>query len=56
MHLKRLLVTVSSAAVAAVLVASPAGAQAPAKPNRYMMPYQWTLTGPSSNAIGLKPG
>jgi len=26
------------------------------KPSRYMMPYQWTLTGPIENAIGLKPG
>src|SRR6186713_2696792 len=33
MDLKRLLTTASSAAVAAVLAASPAGAQAPAKPN-----------------------
>src|ERR1700722_13204639 len=30
--------------------------QAPAKPMRYMIPYQWTLTGPISMAIGLKPG
>src|SRR5579859_7782032 len=28
----------------------------PAKPRRYMIPYQWTLTGPISRAIGLKPG
>ena len=33
MNLKRLLASTSSAAVAAVLAASPAGAQAPAKPN-----------------------
>src|ERR1700728_1829288 len=29
---------------------------APAKPSRYMMPYQCTCTGPSWNATGLKPG
>src|ERR1700722_16525756 len=35
---------------------SRASHQPPAKPRRYMTPYQWTLTGPISMAIGLKPG
>ena len=35
---------------------SRASHQPPAKPSRYMIPYQWTLTGPISKAIGLKPG
>src|SRR5580698_6525191 len=30
--------------------------QAAAKPIRYMIPYQWTLIGPSSTATGLNPG
>src|SRR5574337_2546 len=33
-----------------------ASPQQPQKPIRYMIPYQWTLIGPSETAIGLMSG